>query len=1071
MTPAALLLKLTWAPGFLLCGAACWVLAAHADDGPAAATGLGASAARRLNLGLAGVELGYAVLFSRAMASGLAAADAASASNLAGSRAPDAARSSRQAHRHSNDCAAMAPPWPATGALLVVLALAAIAKADDEMVGCFRNVVWEDGSRPFSVLVAKQSDMTPTLCGALARTRGVAAYALEYGEECWLDGSGASLANLTRLPPTHDTACDMPCTGDANITCGGNWHVNVYSIAGPVAAVNLTAPPGAVEELGCVSDSNDRRMRLLWRSTDMTHELCRSIAYAERWGLFALQAGNECFGANNLTRATSLGNSTGCNEICAGNSTQDCGGRFANLLRAFDPPPVAAPPSDVLFLLSSSDAALVPGSSGNGTSVNGTGAGDGDVSVPTPARNGAAGMVGEAAAAATAAGGDEAAAAGAGASRAAEAALSVVLMHSAVARHQRLVCKLLATSRALRAAAPELLVGRVPLACTVVSDRAAPAGEAARHAQRLCAWLRRFGRVGGELAVRCAVPCCPAGDDGRELLARVSELLDALASAGPLRLAALEACACQPSLAAGLGARGATGLTRLDLHAHGGTGELGLDGLGAACAALPGLRALSVCADRDSAAERCRVNAALPGLAALTQLTRLSLDALAPPCRGAEVWPHLPASLVELDVLVTSEWCGDRGEEELEVEQPLLEVEDWAGFDAGGGAQLAASLGAMELGQEQPPAQAAQPPHQPPQQAAEAGGGGAWSGDGGAPAQPQLAALTRLTRLTWAARTLAVDEPPILLGPGTATPPSLRSLTTTNLDTVALLLEQSPALERLELTATTTPAEELERLTALSALSEVALAHRTSAEAALAAARAWAVLPLRSLGLNVLDLEGFGPPEHTLSAALLGCLARASALTRLELESLTADPALPRPAAALARVLRGLTGLRALTLGSRRALGLHEGLPELLGAAARLPRLKRLRVALPGLGEPVAMEALCGATRLATLGVDGPALGRAQLLQLAARLPQLRRLRLRLAEPLGDADVAALADGLTELTSLELTLPQPGNGGGGGGGGGASDAGWRRLARVPGLHVVELHGAAPSAQRAARGYW
>ncbi|WIA31838.1 hypothetical protein OEZ86_002705 [Tetradesmus obliquus] len=80
MTAAGQLLKHTWAPGFLLAGAACWVLADAADRGR-----LGASTFRRLNLGLAAVEAGYTAVFGWSIASGLAVNDGSSWSNLAGS--------------------------------------------------------------------------------------------------------------------------------------------------------------------------------------------------------------------------------------------------------------------------------------------------------------------------------------------------------------------------------------------------------------------------------------------------------------------------------------------------------------------------------------------------------------------------------------------------------------------------------------------------------------------------------------------------------------------------------------------------------------------------------------------------------------------------------------------------------------------------------------------------------------------------------------------------------------------------------------------------------------------------
>jgi hypothetical protein len=82
MTPAGLLLKRTWAPGFVLAAGACYVLKDAADRGR-----LGASTFVRLNQGLAAVEACYSVFFATALASGLAVADGSSWSNLGGSAA------------------------------------------------------------------------------------------------------------------------------------------------------------------------------------------------------------------------------------------------------------------------------------------------------------------------------------------------------------------------------------------------------------------------------------------------------------------------------------------------------------------------------------------------------------------------------------------------------------------------------------------------------------------------------------------------------------------------------------------------------------------------------------------------------------------------------------------------------------------------------------------------------------------------------------------------------------------------------------------------------------------------
>lgn len=80
VTPLAQLLKFTWAPGFLLAAVACLVLKSGAERGR-----LGGGTFKRLNAGLAALEIVYSAVFGAAVASGGAVDAATAAPNLVGS--------------------------------------------------------------------------------------------------------------------------------------------------------------------------------------------------------------------------------------------------------------------------------------------------------------------------------------------------------------------------------------------------------------------------------------------------------------------------------------------------------------------------------------------------------------------------------------------------------------------------------------------------------------------------------------------------------------------------------------------------------------------------------------------------------------------------------------------------------------------------------------------------------------------------------------------------------------------------------------------------------------------------
>ena len=97
---------------------------------------------------------------------------------------------------------------------------------------------------------------------------------------------------------------------------------------GPAATIATVVYP---RMLGCYTD-NDKRLLPDMLSTDTannTPATCAGMASLKGYKYFALQDGGYCFGGNN-DAYNQLGASAGCTMACPADSSQGCGGAWAN---------------------------------------------------------------------------------------------------------------------------------------------------------------------------------------------------------------------------------------------------------------------------------------------------------------------------------------------------------------------------------------------------------------------------------------------------------------------------------------------------------------------------------------------------------------------------------------------------------------------------------------------------------------------------------------------------------------------------------------------------------------------
>ncbi|GIL59429.1 hypothetical protein Vafri_14100 [Volvox africanus] len=106
---------------------------------------------------------------------------------------------------------------------------------------------------------------------------------------------------------------------------------------------NSPPPPfqNAGYPLGCFADDDTRKIpNFLGSNLPMTLALCASLAKQAGYVIYGVQYGGQCFGGTDISKATSLGPSGNCNMDCTGDSSQKCGGGWANNVYTLTCPPV-----------------------------------------------------------------------------------------------------------------------------------------------------------------------------------------------------------------------------------------------------------------------------------------------------------------------------------------------------------------------------------------------------------------------------------------------------------------------------------------------------------------------------------------------------------------------------------------------------------------------------------------------------------------------------------------------------------------------------------------------------------
>ncbi|GIL87750.1 hypothetical protein Vretimale_13087 [Volvox reticuliferus] len=208
---------------------------------------------------------------------------------------------------------------------------------DASFVGCYQDS-W---NRALPEMYDMSTEMTIDRCRLQAQMSGFPYFGLEGGRECF---AGNDILRVLTRERTDN--CNMTCTGNASQICGGEWALSVYVTPEPASAPPPPSSSGCF--IGCFQDRDDWRVLqdMYDMSDNMTIDLCREIALTQGYIYFGVEAGTQCFGGNDLSRAHINGRSAYCDWRCAGDDSQICGGDWAiSIYHTSEQQPSPPPPS------------------------------------------------------------------------------------------------------------------------------------------------------------------------------------------------------------------------------------------------------------------------------------------------------------------------------------------------------------------------------------------------------------------------------------------------------------------------------------------------------------------------------------------------------------------------------------------------------------------------------------------------------------------------------------------------------------------------------------------------------
>ena len=178
---------------------------------------------------------------------------------------------------------------------------------ESEYVGCYKERSPTGRSLPEDL--GNSPQMTAFLCRERALAKKFKYYATQNGSKCFAGNADP------RFVGASQGGCKAPCPGNPAFQCGGPDENMLYMM------------PVYVRELeGCFEATTTPPLLNAVTIANMTPGLCRAWAESSGFNYWGMQASSTCLGQYSFENLTNFVPTPGCNQPCAGDSSQACGG-------------------------------------------------------------------------------------------------------------------------------------------------------------------------------------------------------------------------------------------------------------------------------------------------------------------------------------------------------------------------------------------------------------------------------------------------------------------------------------------------------------------------------------------------------------------------------------------------------------------------------------------------------------------------------------------------------------------------------------------------------------------------